>query len=107
MSRAAGPKAQPSQWVFLTNHFCVLLTVAQEPNIRISEIAHAVGITERATHRILTELAEEGYLTVRKDGRRNYYKVKPNRPLRRAAYRDFPIKKILDALSPSRSGPRR
>jgi predicted transcriptional regulator len=92
-----------SQWNFLTNHFCVLLTVAQQPDIRISEIADVVGITERATHRILMELVEEGYLSVRKNGRRNFYKIQPDLPLRRPIYRDFAIGDLLDAVSPPKS----
>src|ERR671918_783169 len=67
-------RSQTGQWNFLTNHACVLLTVAQQPDIRISEIADVVGITERATHRILMELVGEGYISVSKNGRRNSYK---------------------------------
>ena len=40
-----------------------------QPDIRISEIADVVGITERAAHRILMDLVEEGYLSVGKVGR--------------------------------------
>jgi predicted ArsR family transcriptional regulator len=96
-------KAQTSQWNFLTNHACVLLTVAQQPDIRISEIADVVGITERATHRILMELVEEGYLSVRKNGRRNVYKIHPDLPLRHPAYGDFAIRVLLNALTSSES----
>jgi MarR family len=103
MSATTGSEAQISHWNFLTNHACVLLTVAQQPDIRISEIADVVGITERATHRILTELVEEGYLSVRKNGRRNFYKIHPDSPLRHPIYRDFAIGDLLDALSPSKS----
>jgi predicted ArsR family transcriptional regulator len=103
MSPTTRSKVPISQWNFLTNHACVLLTVAQQPDIRISEIADVVGITERATHRILMELVEEGYVSVRKNGRRNTYKIKRDLPLRRPAYRDFAIKDLLDALSPKKS----
>jgi predicted ArsR family transcriptional regulator len=103
MVGGTGSKAPISQWHFLTNHACVLLTVAQQPDIRISEIADVVGITERAAHRIVMDLVEGGYLSVRKVGRRNHYKVQPDRPLRRPAHRDFAIKDLLDALSPSKS----
>jgi predicted ArsR family transcriptional regulator len=103
MTGGTGSKAPISQWNFLTNHACVLLTVAQDPDIRISEIADVVGITERATHRILMDLVKEGYLSVRKHGRRNTYKVQRDLPLRRPAYRDFAISNLLDAFSPSKS----
>jgi predicted ArsR family transcriptional regulator len=102
MSATTGSKAQISHWNFLTNHACVLLTVAQQPDIRISEIADVVGITERAAHRILMDLVAEGYVSVRKVGRRNRYEIQPDRPLRRPAYRDFAIRNLLDALSPQK-----
>jgi predicted ArsR family transcriptional regulator len=102
MSGGRRSKAQISRWNFLTNHACVLLTVAQRPDIRISEIADEVGITERAAHRILMDLVAGGYLSVRKVGRRNHYKVQPDRPLRRPAYRDFAIRDLLDALRPQK-----
>ena len=96
-------KGQAGAWNFLTNHACVLLTVAQQPDIRISEIADVVGITERATHRILMDLVREGYLSVQKNGRRNSYKFQGDLPLKRAAFSGFPIRNLVDALSPSRS----
>ena len=40
-----------AQWTFLTNHAHVLLCVAQNPNVRLREVANLVGITERAAQR--------------------------------------------------------
>jgi DNA-binding transcriptional ArsR family regulator len=62
-----------AEWKFLTNHAHVLLCVAHEPQIRLREIADAVGITERAAHRIIAELEEGGYITRERQGRRNLY----------------------------------
>ncbi|MCB9741914.1 MAG: winged helix-turn-helix transcriptional regulator [Alphaproteobacteria bacterium] len=69
-------------WTFLTNHSHVLLCLARNPDLRIRDLADHVGITQRAVSRILSELAEEGYLEITKEGRRNHYNVRPNRPLR-------------------------
>jgi DNA-binding Lrp family transcriptional regulator len=69
-------------WDFLTNHAHVLTCVADDPGIRLRDIAAAVGITERAAHRILSELVEEGYVLRERQGRRNRYQVKPDLPLR-------------------------
>jgi DNA-binding MarR family transcriptional regulator len=63
------------RWTFLTNHAQVLLCVAHDPDIRLREIGDAVGITERAAHRLLGELAEAGYVSRERNGRRNRYKV--------------------------------
>jgi DNA-binding IclR family transcriptional regulator len=56
----------------------VLLCVAHEPEIRLREIAEAVGITERASHRIIAELEEGGYITRERKGRRNVYVFHPD-----------------------------
>jgi hypothetical protein len=99
MQRTVRPEGQTSRWSFLTNHAYVLLTVARQPDIRISEIADAVGITERAAHRIVMELVKDGYLSVRKNGRRNSYKIHGDLPLRHPAYRDYAVGDLLGALS--------
>ncbi len=52
-----------ARWQFLTNHLHVLVVLAKQPDLRLREIASEVGITERATHRIISELADDGYLT--------------------------------------------
>ena len=57
-----GSEASVTGWDFLTNHAHVLTCVAHDPGIRLRDIAAAVGITERAAHRILSELVEEGYV---------------------------------------------
>ena len=51
-----------ARWDFLTNHAHVLICAADDPGIRLRDIAAAVGITERASQRILSELVEEGYV---------------------------------------------
>jgi DNA-binding MarR family transcriptional regulator len=58
-------------WSFLTNHARVLLCIAQDPRARLRDIGEAVGITERAAHRIVAELTDAGYVSRRRVGRRN------------------------------------
>ena len=71
-----------SQWTFFTNHAHVLFCLAAEPGLRVRDLAVRVGITERATQRIVAELAEEGFLLIERTGRRNHYKVPRALPLR-------------------------
>lgn len=47
-------------WTFVTNHTQVLLCLAHNPDVRLRDVAHSVGITERAAQRILTDLVEAG-----------------------------------------------
>ncbi len=71
-----------ARWDFFTNHAHVLVCVAGDPGIRLRDIAAAVGITERAAHRIVSELVDEGYLVRERQGRRNRYTVEFKSPLR-------------------------
>jgi hypothetical protein len=69
------------RWKFLTNHAQVLACIAHDPGVLLREISERVGITERAAHRIVTELAEGGYITRERIGRRNQYTVQSALPL--------------------------
>ena len=91
-------KAPASRWDFLTNHAHVLTCVAGDPGIRLREIAAAVGITERAAHRILSELVDEGYVLRERDGRRNRYQVLPERPLRHPLVQELAVGDLLRVL---------
>jgi hypothetical protein len=71
----------PPTWSFLTNHARVLLCVARDPAARLREIGETVGITERAAHRIVAELADAGYITRLRNGRRNHYTIQSHLPL--------------------------
>ncbi len=79
---AKATPAAMSTWTFLSNHAHVLLCVASDAVLTIRELSDKVGITERAVQRILAELQEDGYLTREREGRRNRYRVEPERPLR-------------------------
>jgi DNA-binding transcriptional ArsR family regulator len=65
-------------WAFITSHARVLLAVAQEPELRVEEIAEAASVTERSVYRILADLVEEGYLRRTRVGRRNRYELDPD-----------------------------
>ena len=71
-----------SSWTFLTNHAHVLSCVAKNPDCRLRDIADVVGITERAVHRIVSDLAESGFVDVKRDGRCNVYVTHPEKNLR-------------------------
>jgi DNA-binding transcriptional ArsR family regulator len=70
-------QASPGRFAFLTNHAQVLLCIAGDPGLRLREIGAHVGITERAAHRIVGELEDAGYVTRRREGRRNRYTIEP------------------------------
>ena len=73
-----------STWTFITNHARVMMVITQDPTVRLRDIASTLDITERAAQRIVTELVDEGYLSRKREGRRNSYTVHPEQPLRTA-----------------------
>lgn len=90
--------SRPS-WTFLTNHAHVLVCVARDPDARARDIAEAVGITERATHSILADLVDAGYVIRRKVGRRNAYEVRADLPFRHPLEQHTSIGALLEAVS--------
>ena len=65
-------------WTFITNHGLVLASIAKNPEKTAREIGDDVGITERTAHKIITDLAEEGYITITKVGVNNTYTINPD-----------------------------
>ena len=91
--------AEPGRsWTFLTNHAQVLLCIAENSNVRLRDVAQAVGITERATQRIVLDLEEANYLERRRAGRRNQYVVNQNAEMRHAAQRGHSVGELLEVL---------
>jgi predicted transcriptional regulator len=85
-------------WRFVTNHTQVLLTIARNPDIRMREIADLVGITERASQRIVSDLVEAGYIEAVRVGRRNHYTINREIKMRHPAQEKQEIGDLLDLL---------
>jgi DNA-binding IclR family transcriptional regulator len=96
-------------WTFLTNHGQLLLCIAREPGLTLREIGERIGITERAAHRIVAELEASGYLSHKRNGRRNHYTIKPHLPLPDSVAREQQIGDLLGVLAkqPGTKGRRR
>jgi predicted transcriptional regulator len=87
------------KWTFLSNHGQVLLCIARDPDVRLREIGDQVGITERAAHRIVRELADAGYVRRRRNGRRNRYTITSHLGLPDPLARDRSIGDLLGVLA--------
>ena len=74
-SEAAEAEIMSRGWTFITNHGLVLSYLDHHPSHTAREIADNVGITERTTHKIISDLEAAGYIELRKKGRRNIYSV--------------------------------
>jgi DNA-binding MarR family transcriptional regulator len=86
------------RWRFVTNHAHVLESIADDPTIRLRDIAAAVGITERTAAQIVTDLEEAGYLTKIRDGRRNRYEIHEELPLRHPQHRHHTVGELIRFL---------
>jgi predicted transcriptional regulator len=89
--------ARDSGWTLLSNHGKVLVCIARDPEVRVSEIAEMVGIKERAVQRILAELRNEGVITSTRDGRRNHYRVNRRRRMPWSRDNALQVGRLIDA----------
>lgn len=95
----ADPDAQQRTWTFLTSHGHVMLAISRDPTIRTRDIAAQVGITERATQRIVADLERDGYLSRTREGRRNRYHVHPQQPLRHPMNDHHVLGELIEVLA--------
>ena len=85
-------------WKFVTNHALVLCQIAQQPRITIRELSLTIGITEKAIHRIITDLEIDGYITKIREGRRLGYRINPDLCLRGEMVHDKAVGDLLEVL---------
>ena len=87
------------KWTFITNHGLVLSYIFHNPPSTARGIANYIGVTERTTHKIISDLEEAGYIGRRKIGRRNVYRVDPQLPLRHHTKTEIMVEDLLESLS--------
>ena len=89
---------ESKSWHFLTSHAQVLLCLQRSPTVRLRDVATTVGITERATQRIVSDLVESGFVTKEREGRRNRYSLNRRARMRHPSQFDHEIGELLDLL---------
>ena len=82
----------------LTKHAHVILCVARDPHMRLRDIADCVGVTERSAQQLVCELEENGYVSRRRDGRRNVYSVDADLRLPHELEHEARLADLLDVL---------
>jgi DNA-binding Lrp family transcriptional regulator len=95
-------EATPASWTFLSNYGHVLVCIAEDPDVRLRDIADRVGLTERAVFGIVDELEANGYVTRERVGRRNRYEVRLDQPLRHSLEAEHTVGDLVRAVSGSR-----
>ena len=88
---------------FLTNHGLALLCIADDPAIRMRDLAVHIDITERAAQRIVADLVKAGYVERERVGRRNVYQVRSNLSVSLPTRRDIDLNTLLNLLLPRNS----
>lgn len=95
-----------ADWSLLTNHGRLLLAIENEPGLRVRDMADRLEMSERGVALILRDLREAGYVTSRREGRRVYYKVVPDKPMRRDSLRHQTVGQLLHLLTEAESARR-
>jgi PAS domain S-box-containing protein len=85
-------------FLIVSNHGQALVAIAENPDVRLREVAARLGITERATQSIVNDLVDAGYVQRTRVGRRNVYTVDPDRPFPHPALQQNPVRSLLAGL---------
>ncbi|APG23842.1 transcriptional regulator [Syntrophotalea acetylenica] len=86
------------QWTFLNNHAHVLLCLARNPGMVLREVALKVGITERATQKIIKDLVDSQVLERYRVGRCNSYRINLDLPLRHPLEQQHTVGQLLSMM---------
>lgn len=99
---AATPSDDDRHWTLLTNHGRLLLLIAQQPDVRIRDLAISAGVTERTAQTVVTDLEHAGYITKERSGRRNVYTVNRKQPFRHQAESGHKVGELIDLFTDHR-----
>lgn len=66
-------------------------------------MADRLALSERGVALILRDLREAGYVTSRREGRRVFYSVVPDKPMRRESLRHQTVGQLLQLLAAAES----
>lgn len=93
-------------WAFFTNHAHVLLCLADDPDLRLRDLAQRIGITERAVQRIVTDLEAVGHVVAERVGRRKHYAVRSELSLRHHLEAHVTVGELVDLVRGAAASPK-
>jgi hypothetical protein len=79
----------------LSNQLSLLMLLAVRSEVTTRELALSLGITERAVHRILRDLADGGFISIGKRGYRNQYTVHPDKSVGHPSFPSLTLGQLL------------
>lgn len=95
----APPRAPArSSWTLLSNHGHVLICLADDPDVRLRDVARRVGLTERSAFALVSDLISGGFVSRTRIGRRNRYTVNPHAALAERLETSATVRDIVAAI---------
>jgi DNA-binding transcriptional ArsR family regulator len=88
----------PRPWYLMSTHGVVLLHIARHPESTLRKMSEALDLTERRISQIVQDLAEAGYLTIRRVGRRSVYTIDQDTNMRHPTLLHVKLGDVLDLL---------
>ena len=85
-------------WTFLTTHGLVLVEIAGDPQQTMRSLAEKLGVSERTVQSVIRDLVGEGYVTRKRIGRHNAYRINRSRPMRHPVAQGHTVAALLGAL---------
>lgn len=85
----------PKGWQLFTSHGLVLIFILNQPGRTVREISLELNLTDRAVALAIADLVAEGYLVRERVGRRTFYKVNEDHPLK------YPVSQYGQSQTPS------
>jgi hypothetical protein len=89
---------------FVSSHGRVLLFPADDPGMRLHDIAARLRITERSAHGIVTDLAAADDISTHTDVRHDRYQIVARRPLPEPITREKTFREVLALLPGGSAG---
>ena len=86
------------QWTFFSNYAHVLVCLAENPDVRLRDVAEKVGVTERTAFRLIGELEEAGVIERAREGRRNHYMINTDAHLMHSMEEHRTVGELLQAV---------
>jgi hypothetical protein len=91
-------------WSFVSNHGRVLLFPANDPGMRLHDMAARLQIMERSAHDIVNDLTAAGYISKNKNDRRNRCQIVAHQPLPEPITREKIFREVLALLPGAAAG---
>jgi predicted transcriptional regulator len=82
----------------LTNHGAVLVYLNSRPRDTVRSMAAVLGMSERTVATVIADLRSEGYIAVRRNGRRNEYVINHDVRLKRTFFPGTTLGDFLHSL---------